>query len=218
MVPNFVVTSTGWCTSSRKARSTSPTGLTQVTTLPPLRSTARWWCLVLLKLWPRLTTWKLAWRSSASCTPSSWGWTLSTSRWDEDHPHHVYVEIHCRWRIGTCALLRTAKYFHLGTNYTCVWLNCKRWQAINCKSKVVNDKTENQFSDFTWFIFWKVKNKSCVLFQLLSQCILIVLAIMFPKDFTPEAHVALDKFLAAMSLALSEQYRWAARMGDHHGG
>ncbi|XP_029383058.1 hemoglobin, alpha embryonic 5 [Echeneis naucrates] len=44
-------------------------------------------------------------------------------------------------------------------------------------------------------------------FKILSHCILVVLAVMFPKDFTPEAHVALDKFLACVALALSERYR-----------
>uniref|UniRef100_UPI0037E7B689 hemoglobin, alpha embryonic 5 n=1 Tax=Semicossyphus pulcher TaxID=241346 RepID=UPI0037E7B689 len=44
-------------------------------------------------------------------------------------------------------------------------------------------------------------------FRLLSHCILVVLATMFPKDFTPEAHVALDKFLCCVALALAERYR-----------
>lgn len=43
--------------------------------------------------------------------------------------------------------------------------------------------------------------------QILSHNILVVLAIMFPSDFTPEVHVAMDKFLAALALALSEKYR-----------
>ncbi|XP_061905787.1 hemoglobin embryonic subunit alpha-like [Entelurus aequoreus] len=44
-------------------------------------------------------------------------------------------------------------------------------------------------------------------FKIFTHCILVVLAIMFPNDFTPEAHVAMDKFLAALSLALAEKYR-----------
>lgn len=43
--------------------------------------------------------------------------------------------------------------------------------------------------------------------QPLCHCILVVCSIMFPKDFSPEAHVAFDKFLTAVSLALSERYR-----------
>ncbi|XP_044036531.1 hemoglobin subunit alpha-1-like [Siniperca chuatsi] len=44
-------------------------------------------------------------------------------------------------------------------------------------------------------------------FKILSHNILVVMAIMFPIDFTPEVHVAMDKFLAAVSLALAEKYR-----------
>ncbi|XP_027144106.1 hemoglobin embryonic subunit alpha-like isoform X2 [Larimichthys crocea] len=42
---------------------------------------------------------------------------------------------------------------------------------------------------------------------IISHCILVVMAIMFPTDFTPEVHVAMDKFLAALALALAEKYR-----------
>ncbi|XP_040032825.2 hemoglobin subunit alpha-2 [Gasterosteus aculeatus] len=44
-------------------------------------------------------------------------------------------------------------------------------------------------------------------FKILSHCILVVIAGLFPKDFTPEAHVAVDKFFCGVSLALSERYR-----------
>ncbi|XP_040917933.1 hemoglobin embryonic subunit alpha [Toxotes jaculatrix] len=44
-------------------------------------------------------------------------------------------------------------------------------------------------------------------FKILSHCILVVLAIMFPNDFTPEVHVSMDKFLAALARALAEKYR-----------
>ncbi|XP_073350345.1 hemoglobin embryonic subunit alpha [Pagrus major] len=44
-------------------------------------------------------------------------------------------------------------------------------------------------------------------FKILSHNILVVLAIMFPNDFTPEVHVSVDKFLAALARALSEKYR-----------
>ncbi|XP_068434228.1 hemoglobin embryonic subunit alpha-like [Clinocottus analis] len=44
-------------------------------------------------------------------------------------------------------------------------------------------------------------------FKILSHNILVVMAIMFPADFTPEVHVAMDKFLAALALALAEKYR-----------
>ncbi|XP_044187507.1 hemoglobin embryonic subunit alpha-like isoform X2 [Thunnus albacares] len=44
-------------------------------------------------------------------------------------------------------------------------------------------------------------------FKIASHNILVVMAIMFPDDFTPEVHVAMDKFLAALALALAEKYR-----------
>ncbi|KAF3846172.1 hypothetical protein F7725_003250 [Dissostichus mawsoni] len=44
-------------------------------------------------------------------------------------------------------------------------------------------------------------------FKILSHNILVVFAIMFPNDFTPEVHVSMDKFLAALAGALAEKYR-----------
>nr|ABL89191.1 alpha-chain hemoglobin [Brycon cephalus] len=44
-------------------------------------------------------------------------------------------------------------------------------------------------------------------FKILSHNLLVVLAIQFPNDFTPEVHVSMDKFLSALALALSEKYR-----------
>ncbi|XP_075889981.1 hemoglobin subunit alpha-like [Nelusetta ayraudi] len=44
-------------------------------------------------------------------------------------------------------------------------------------------------------------------FKILCHCILVAVSIMFPKDFSPEVHVAFDKFLCAVSLSLSERYR-----------
>ncbi|KAK2916659.1 hypothetical protein QQF64_025230 [Cirrhinus molitorella] len=44
-------------------------------------------------------------------------------------------------------------------------------------------------------------------FKILTHNILVVLATLFPTEFTPEAHVSMDKFLTALSLALSEKYR-----------
>merc|ERR1739838_317494 len=44
-------------------------------------------------------------------------------------------------------------------------------------------------------------------FKIIAHCILVVMAIMFPEEFPPEAHVSLDKFLAALALALAEKYR-----------
>ncbi|XP_072532677.1 hemoglobin, alpha adult 2 [Salminus brasiliensis] len=44
-------------------------------------------------------------------------------------------------------------------------------------------------------------------FKILSHNILVTLAIHFPGEFTPEVHVAVDKFLAAVSSALADKYR-----------
>ncbi|XP_077414560.1 hemoglobin subunit alpha-1-like [Vanacampus margaritifer] len=44
-------------------------------------------------------------------------------------------------------------------------------------------------------------------FKVLSHCILVVMAMLFPKDFTPEVHVCMDKFLVALTLAISDKYR-----------
>ncbi|XP_062846373.1 hemoglobin embryonic subunit alpha-like [Trichomycterus rosablanca] len=44
-------------------------------------------------------------------------------------------------------------------------------------------------------------------FKILAHNLLVVLAITFPSDFTPEVHVSMDKFLYAVALALSEKYR-----------
>ncbi|MCI4392287.1 hypothetical protein PGIGA_G00144180 [Pangasianodon gigas] len=44
-------------------------------------------------------------------------------------------------------------------------------------------------------------------FKLLSQTIQVSIALFFPGDFTPEVHVAFDKFLQNLAFALSEKYR-----------
>ncbi|NP_898889.2 hemoglobin alpha embryonic-3 [Danio rerio] len=44
-------------------------------------------------------------------------------------------------------------------------------------------------------------------FKIINHNLLVSLAMMFPDDFTPEVHVSVDKFLAQVSLALSEKYR-----------
>ncbi|XP_029364939.1 hemoglobin subunit alpha-B-like [Echeneis naucrates] len=44
-------------------------------------------------------------------------------------------------------------------------------------------------------------------FKILAHNLILVLAMYFPADFTPEVHVAVDKFLQNVALALSEKYR-----------
>lgn len=49
----------------------------------------------------------------------------------------------------------------------------------------------------------------CVVFlwQLFAHAIIVAIAIRFPGDFTPEVHMAMDKFFAAVARAMSEKYR-----------
>lgn len=44
-------------------------------------------------------------------------------------------------------------------------------------------------------------------FKLLAHCIIVSMASAYPDEFTPEVHVSIDKFLAAVARALSEKYR-----------
>ncbi|XP_027897396.1 hemoglobin subunit alpha-A [Xiphophorus couchianus] len=44
-------------------------------------------------------------------------------------------------------------------------------------------------------------------FRILAHNIILVLALYYPADFTPEVHVSIDKFLQNLALALSEKYR-----------
>merc|ERR1739845_119015 len=44
-------------------------------------------------------------------------------------------------------------------------------------------------------------------FKYFIHCILVTMAMMFPDDFTPQVHVAIDKFLALVAMALQQKYR-----------
>ncbi|XP_047427142.1 hemoglobin embryonic subunit alpha-like [Mugil cephalus] len=44
-------------------------------------------------------------------------------------------------------------------------------------------------------------------FKIIAHVIQVVLAIMYPNDFTPEVHVSFDKFLAFLAITLAEKYR-----------
>nr|APA23831.1 alpha-globin D subunit [Furnarius leucopus] len=44
-------------------------------------------------------------------------------------------------------------------------------------------------------------------FKLLSQCFQVVLAVHLGKDYTPEMHSAVDKFMSAVAAVLAEKYR-----------
>ncbi|KAM9290712.1 hemoglobin subunit alpha-D [Morus bassanus] len=44
-------------------------------------------------------------------------------------------------------------------------------------------------------------------FKLLAQCFQVVLAVHLGQEYTPEVHVAFDKFLMAVAAVLAEKYR-----------
>uniref|UniRef100_A0A452IXD8 Globin domain-containing protein n=1 Tax=Gopherus agassizii TaxID=38772 RepID=A0A452IXD8_9SAUR len=44
-------------------------------------------------------------------------------------------------------------------------------------------------------------------FKLLSHCFQVVLGVHLGREYTPQVHVAYDKFLAAVSAVLAEKYR-----------
>ncbi|XP_017284816.1 hemoglobin subunit alpha-A [Kryptolebias marmoratus] len=44
-------------------------------------------------------------------------------------------------------------------------------------------------------------------FRILAHNLILVLAMYFPNDFTPEVHVSVDKFLQNLALGLAERYR-----------
>ncbi|XP_036422739.1 hemoglobin subunit alpha-like [Colossoma macropomum] len=44
-------------------------------------------------------------------------------------------------------------------------------------------------------------------FKILAHNLIVVVAMLFPADFTPEVHVSLDKFLQNVAWCLAERYR-----------
>ncbi|KAL7830710.1 hypothetical protein SRHO_G00318370 [Serrasalmus rhombeus] len=44
-------------------------------------------------------------------------------------------------------------------------------------------------------------------FKILAHNIIVVVAMLFPADFTPEVHMSLDKFLQNLAWCLAERYR-----------
>ncbi|NXA09636.1 HBAD protein, partial [Sapayoa aenigma] len=49
--------------------------------------------------------------------------------------------------------------------------------------------------------------RPCFVLQLLAQCFQVVLAVHMGKDYTPEMHAAVDKFMSAVAAVLAEKYR-----------
>ncbi|PWS23147.1 hypothetical protein DKP78_14665 [Enterococcus faecium] len=44
-------------------------------------------------------------------------------------------------------------------------------------------------------------------FKILAHCLIVVIAMLFPADFTPDVQVSVDKFFQNLALALAEKYR-----------
>ncbi|KAG7255098.1 hypothetical protein CRUP_026703 [Coryphaenoides rupestris] len=44
-------------------------------------------------------------------------------------------------------------------------------------------------------------------FKLLGHCMLVCMSMYYPEEFTPKVHIAVDKFLNQLALALSDKYR-----------
>lgn len=83
--------------------------------------------------------------------------------------------------------------------------NCVQLLSVDCG--MLN--TDDEGSDGSRWMRERAASHRTVLSlpQLIAHCIMVVMAIMFPTEFTPEVHVAMDKFLAALALALAEKYR-----------
>ncbi|XP_076122457.1 hemoglobin subunit alpha-like [Alosa pseudoharengus] len=44
-------------------------------------------------------------------------------------------------------------------------------------------------------------------FKILAHCLIVVIGMLFPAEFTPDAQVSVDKFFQNLALALAEKYR-----------
>ncbi|XP_062388796.1 hemoglobin subunit alpha [Sardina pilchardus] len=44
-------------------------------------------------------------------------------------------------------------------------------------------------------------------FKILAHCLIVVIGMLFPADFTPDTQVSVDKFFQNLALALAEKYR-----------
>ncbi|KAG1968885.1 hemoglobin subunit alpha [Pimephales promelas] len=44
-------------------------------------------------------------------------------------------------------------------------------------------------------------------FKILAHNLIVVIAMLFPGDFTPDVHLSVDKFFQNLALALAEKYR-----------
>lgn len=101
-------------------------------------------------------------------------------------------------------------------NLTTGLLNLSELHAFTLRVDPANFKVRARLLPLFWFIILHIcvyaRNTDAFFFfaslwQLFAHCILVVMANMFPAEFTPEVHMAMDKFLSAVARALSEKYR-----------
>ncbi|NXG19298.1 HBAD protein, partial [Grallaria varia] len=77
--------------------------------------------------------------------------------------------------------------------------------AYNLRVDPVNFKAGGGQGTGTWD--GSMGAKPCFTLQLLAQCFQVVLAVHLGKDYTPEVHSAVDKFMSAVAAVLAEKYR-----------
>lgn len=47
----------------------------------------------------------------------------------------------------------------------------------------------------------------CCVLQILAHCLIVVIGMLFPGDFSPDIQVSVDKFFQNLAYALSDKYR-----------
>ncbi|NXG08859.1 HBAD protein, partial [Sakesphorus luctuosus] len=69
------------------------------------------------------------------------------------------------------------------------------------------DNLSQALSELSNLHAYNLRAKPCFTLQLLAQCFQVVLAVHLGKDYTPEMHAAVDKFMSAVAAVLAEKYR-----------
>lgn len=80
-----------------------------------------------------------------------------------------------------------------------------RVDPANFRVRPVEEPSLNQTRTNRLYVF--ILTRVFLPRQILAHNIILVLAMLFPADFTAEVHVSVDKFLQNLALALSERYR-----------
>uniref|UniRef100_A0A673JQ72 Hemoglobin subunit alpha-like n=1 Tax=Sinocyclocheilus rhinocerous TaxID=307959 RepID=A0A673JQ72_9TELE len=106
--------------------------------------------------------------------------------------------------IGNEALSRMLYVYPQTKTYFSHWSDLSPDKCVAITVSIINNTFELILYLINLFFQLRVDP---VNFRILSHNILVVLAMLFPDDFTPEAHLAMDKFLVRLALALSDKYR-----------